>query len=489
MPKTKPRIDKKKGVTFRLVHRSQHDPLIADETAPQHVLQEVVASKEKESHKEEQIKYGIYFDDNYDYLKHLKSRDEFDREWEMVEETKKTNHKLKLPSSVFPSVIEEDEGMLNKAAPVSGPQLNVDPDIIAAMDDDFDLEDPSNQLTDDYLTEILESGLVQKEDNESSDDEDCQPNYSMSRFTKERYVYDDDEEGEEEDEDTESIDSEDEGSFCFEEDSNDKTLTKEETKSVFTEYSLTSSVLPRNEGLSLIDEKFEAMFEKEYGNDMDLGALDLDDIEGSINPNKCQALKKLIQDEEDLKQVKLLSKDDKIKTLTLNGEENSDNTDTENDLVQLEIELDAGKHGERLYDCESVLSTYSNLYNHPKLIRTERSAPKKLNIDPVSGVIVSPNTGLTKKNLRELDVINDSDGKKSGPRSSYSRISRISELSERDKNESPEERKARKAAFKEMKRERRIEKKANRTAFKMESDNQKRDMVHLRNNVNSMKLI
>lgn len=31
-------IDKKKAVTFHLVHRSQHDPLFVDESAPQHVL-------------------------------------------------------------------------------------------------------------------------------------------------------------------------------------------------------------------------------------------------------------------------------------------------------------------------------------------------------------------------------------------------------------------------------------------------------------------
>lgn len=40
-PKTKKKfIDKKNAVTFHLVHRSQHDPLVADETAPQHVLLE-----------------------------------------------------------------------------------------------------------------------------------------------------------------------------------------------------------------------------------------------------------------------------------------------------------------------------------------------------------------------------------------------------------------------------------------------------------------
>lgn len=38
-PKTKKKfIEKKNSVTFHVVHRSQHDPLVADETAPQHVL-------------------------------------------------------------------------------------------------------------------------------------------------------------------------------------------------------------------------------------------------------------------------------------------------------------------------------------------------------------------------------------------------------------------------------------------------------------------
>ena len=40
-PKNKKRfIDKKTAVTFQLVHRSQKDPLITDENAPQHVLVE-----------------------------------------------------------------------------------------------------------------------------------------------------------------------------------------------------------------------------------------------------------------------------------------------------------------------------------------------------------------------------------------------------------------------------------------------------------------
>lgn len=62
-------------MTFQLVHRSQQDPLVADETAPQRVLVPVTkkeTKEEKEKRLEEQHKYGIYFDDDFNYLQHLK---------------------------------------------------------------------------------------------------------------------------------------------------------------------------------------------------------------------------------------------------------------------------------------------------------------------------------------------------------------------------------------------------------------------------------
>src|SRR5438045_1811044 len=123
MPKTKSRIDKKNAVTFKLVHRSQRDPLVADETAPQHVLVEC-ASKQRRgkgedarSKKEEQAKYGIYYDDDYDYLQHVKAVSDFvvENEWEPVPSKSKGQQNVMLPSSLFASTVEEEEGMLNKA--------------------------------------------------------------------------------------------------------------------------------------------------------------------------------------------------------------------------------------------------------------------------------------------------------------------------------------------------------------------------------------
>ena len=118
---------------------------------------------------------------------------------------------LKLPSEVFGSTVEEDVGLLFRAIPPTGPQPSWDPDIVAAIDDDFDFENPDNQLEDDFVfaaSQPAEGEKLSDDDFEESDvDSDC---YAI-----------------------------------------------EETKSQFTNYSLTSSVIRRNEQLSLLDDKFE----------------------------------------------------------------------------------------------------------------------------------------------------------------------------------------------------------------------------------------
>lgn len=144
-----------------MVHRSQQDPLITDETAPQHVL--VAASNinhlncgkeiksDLETRKKEQQKYGIYFDDEYDYLQHLRGGTSQSVEWRLADtntknDSKTSNNKISLPSSVFASEMEEDEGLLHKLQETKGPRPDWDPDVVAALDDDFDFDNPENQL-------------------------------------------------------------------------------------------------------------------------------------------------------------------------------------------------------------------------------------------------------------------------------------------------------------------------------------------------------
>ena len=56
-----------------------------------------------------------------------------------------------MPSSLFASKEQMKVGLLNKAAPNRDPKFDWDPDIVAALDDDFDHDNPENQLEDDFL--------------------------------------------------------------------------------------------------------------------------------------------------------------------------------------------------------------------------------------------------------------------------------------------------------------------------------------------------
>lgn len=53
--------------------------------------------------------------------------------------------------------------MLNKAAPSSGPHPEWDPDVVAALDDALDLDDPENILEDDFVVQANEMKASGKE--------------------------------------------------------------------------------------------------------------------------------------------------------------------------------------------------------------------------------------------------------------------------------------------------------------------------------------
>lgn len=249
-------------------------------------------------------------------------------------ETRKV--KFQLPSSVFASEVEEEVGMLNKATPLVGPQLQFDPDIVAAMDEDFDYDDPDNQLEDNFIE--LASGVASDQD------------------------YDDEEYEDEADDEVGSLQG---SEFSFNE---------EETKSRFTNYSMTSSVIRRNEQLSLLDDRFEKVmhfqlvsrfiqysyFQMYEGYDEnEIGALDCEEIEGYV-PESADILLQFADEFKKQQAREHLEKDvlgNKIKE-SLIDEETGSEEEMENVVVP----------EKEKWDCESILSTYSNLYNHPKLI-------------------------------------------------------------------------------------------------------------------------
>lgn len=480
--KKKSFIEKKKAVTFHLVHRSQRDPLAADENAPQHVL--LPATKaETEKRREEQRNFGVFFDDDYNYLQHLKEasggvelvaappphsptdrqqvhlrrggdddnddeveeEDVEEEEEEMMDGAPATS--IQLPSSVFASEFEEEVGLLNKAAPISGPRLDMDPDIVAALDEDFDYDDPDNVLDDDFIIQANSGG--RRADGEGEGDEDDDDEWE-----------DTDDEG---DFDSEGGLSGDEGpggprEFLF---------MDEETKSRFTEYSLSSSVMRRNEQLTLLDDRFEKFYEQ--FDDDEIGALDNAELEGYIEPDSAR-LDEIIKDYFIQKEKESLRPDDLgPRELPVVQEEDEEEEEEELETVVL------GPPEEK-WDCETIISTYSNIYNRPKVIEEPKKL-KPIRVSSKTGVPldVLPDRGLTARQAERMTRINDSD------------LPRVS-TQPRDKQESPEERRARKQAIKEERKERRVEKKANKEAFKEEKVRQEKQLLSLRTNVQGLKL-
>lgn len=471
--KKKPFIEKKKAVSFHLVHRSQRDPLAADETAPQRVLLPTQKVNDEER-RAEQRKYGVFFDDDYDYLQHLKepsgpseliptstlrvpNRGEENEETSVISTTG-----IKLPSSVFASEFEEDVGLLNKAAPVSGPRLDFDPDIVAALDDDFDFDNPDNLLEDDFILQA----------NKPTEEEEG--------MDIRKYEAEDGSEWEDVDDEKErgSDDHCDSAGSLSDEDMSapgkplgaleNHLFWEEETKSRFTEYSMTSSVMRRNAQLTLHDDRFEKFYEQ-YDDD-EIGALDNAELEGSIQVDSSR-LEEVLNDyykEKAENCVKLNTlepfEDQDLPVNELDGSE-------EEEIVSVVLEEVKEK-----WDCESICSTYSNLYNHPQLIKYQPK-PKQIRISSKTGIPLNvlPKKGLTAKQVERMQKLHDSD---------------LPEVSTqpRSKSESKDEKRARKQAVKEERKERRVEKKANQLAFKLEKRRQEKELLNLKKNVEGLKL-
>ena len=454
MPKRKP-FNKKNSVTFKLVHRSQHDPLAADASAPQFVLQECKSARSRE----EQARYGVYYDDDYDYMQHLMSVDELDgpeeRDLLPVRAKQapdaKAAAKLMLPSSLFESQVQQATAMLATDAGLRGPRPDWDPDIVAALDDDFDYDDPSNLLEDDFVLQANARAPCDPSEgekgNSSREDEERKERESCSGFR----AQDSDEGDEDEAEGEES-----------------------EKQSCFTSYSMTSSVMRRNAGLSLLDQQFETLFESEYGDETEIGALDVHEIEGQDDPNHSQSMKSLIRGRKGETEERFDAK------ALIDERLHYELPDEAGDEAVVEMQVDDKRDREDRFDCESILSTYSSLYNHPKLIceakSGSRSADRRVRVNPTTGVPVdSSNAGLTPSGLKRLDGATRGSGTGAT-------------LPARRGDETQEEKKARKALVKDQRRERRMERKANRESFRQEDQRLSKECMNVRTQLSVMRL-
>jgi len=604
MPRKKTKfIDKKNAVSFRLVHRSQRDPLAADEDAPQHVLQPLdgaSASADPEERRKTQVKYGVFFEDDYDYMQHLRSVEEYHNvhlseplnapaEVDLPDDdddpeglrlfrktprgfvpvvqksddsatnaSKKTksasaqqpeesvsvgDHDIRLPATVFASGKETKAGLVNKGAGnanPSGPLIGWDPDIVEALDEDFDLDDPDNILDDDFVLKANQDGEF-----DESDEDDSEGDWTSD---------DDDEEYDEEAEGMDVVttrfgnatalgaDASNKGGAVLSsgqdisdfkanmeamkravmmgqlgsDDEFDEDYLErddfEETKSRFTEYSMTSSVIRRNDQLTLLDDRFEKLYEQ-YDDDQ-IGGLDGEDLgsggggsvykiqpkvddagKAGINPFN-DILREFEKQNTKLTATEVLEKLRDMEALKEGDETDEEADDNGEDLVKMTM-FEKSKD-KKNWDCESIISTYSNLYNHPKTIEEpskKKTRNKGVDDDDASSISSKNNNNnsqikLSAKSGLPLGVLPEA-----GPTQrqleamDYDGLTRLRTAPTlRPNDESAEERRARKKAVKEERRERRMEKKANTAAFKDEEKRQKKNLNELKTNIQGLKI-
>jgi len=324
----------------------------------------------------------------------------------------KNPKKLQLPSTVFASQFEEEVGYFNQAAPDHNPKIHWDPDIVKILDEDpdVDFDDEENFLDDDFfakanmpevsaiyylkkLAEIAILKLVQQV-------KQAKGLKNKSLNVDEEDDFDEDEDGSDGEFDSDEADNND----FFDGYSESQSVKDFETRSRFTEYSMTSSVIRRNENLRNLDDQFENLM-AQYDDDQ-IGGLDMEEIDGFRTGDDSVLQEALAEFNTMMKKVNYeppKNKTAKKKTPKLGalkeeeeeeeegGEEEEDTTDTdetecgsedeedENDNEQAKknyelVKFKQKKDRDDRLDCESILSTYSTLYNHPAVITEKRPA-------------------------------------------------------------------------------------------------------------------
>ncbi|KAG7099821.1 hypothetical protein E1B28_001630 [Marasmius oreades] len=240
-------------------------------------------------------------------------------------------------------------------------------------------------------------------------------------------------------------------------------------------YSMSSSSMYRNDALQTLDERFDQVMLKEYEDEDEVSPSD-DDHEAP----------QLITSREDftfiidqfLNDYELLGRKMKPK---LEGETGVQKLDTlrrsmgqdrrvrestgesdEEVVDDLWVETE-GK--EDKWDCETILTTYSNLENHPRLIRARDFKPvAKISLNPKTG---SPSISEdpSKKHSVSQKVKSHAYDHDSGNSDYDDSTHPGRQTITRSRNETAEEKKARKAAVKGQQAARRTEKKSNKSAY------------------------
>ncbi|GJE86246.1 LTV domain-containing protein [Phanerochaete sordida] len=528
-PKSKSIFRQPGAKHFQLVHRSQRDPLIHDPEASQHVLKAVergnerkgktradlehaldardLAHDDKRANIGEAAAYGIYFDDtNYDYMKHLKpvGVHEDGVESILLEAPSQSKAKgksrakepitlLDLPAEALPSTSEVPRNYeTQQAVPssIAGFQPDMDPHLRQVLEALEDEEFVDEELEDDFFGELVADGERDAdeyvefdfaEDGLAEDDDEYGPHAGegegegeeegwearFARFKKEQKAAAVDYESD--------LDEFSDGGDTIGSLPQFSVLGGKKRRKGASDasgYSMSSSSMFRNEGLTTLDERFDQI-QKEYESDEDEEdeGSDADDAPELITSREDfnDMMNEFLENYEILggKMRPVLAGDtptEKLDTLrkALGEAKIRDDADSESDEdILMPVDIDEEKDR---WDCETILSTYSNLENHPRLIsaRKAKSVPK-IELDPKTGLPIVDGQKYSARpaKSRHIDTIEEDDEDDEDDRPARVTVTR-------SKDESKEEKKARKQAVKAEKQQRRVEKKVTKEQFSSE---------------------
>ncbi|KAJ3571563.1 hypothetical protein NP233_g3672 [Leucocoprinus birnbaumii] len=527
---------------FQLVHRSQRDPLIHDPEASKHVLKPFERENVKKGGKSradlesllpisdvehdkqknvgEAALYGIYYDDtDYDYMQHLRTVgvQEEGVDSIMIEApTKKNKGKAKmetliLPQESLPSASELPRNYESQQAipeSIAGFQPDMDPhlrQVLEALEDDAFVED---DLGDDFFGQLVDGGERGSEDVHFEFDEDGLEEVEDEFLPgtenesepaelgwEERFAQFKKNQAREKPESTSDDEFASEGgdtigglpSISV---IGGKGKKRRKGSSDASGYSMSSSSMYRNEALQTLDERFDqARLAPNMPNDADL---DIDEAPELITSREDfdSMVNEFLNDYEILgrKMKPKLEGDssiDKLDTIrrALGHDDRVRVNEDDDDEVQDFVSQDDTPQEDR-WDCETILTTYSNLENHPRIIRVTNSRHvPKISLDPKTGfplVDVLSNNQIRRTLPPEDDSDYDTETENT--------VNKRTTIS-RPRNESKDDKKARKAAAKAEKQNRRAEKRETKEQFAAELKTQKQVLANKAQRLKKLDLI
>ncbi|CAK4085017.1 unnamed protein product [Aphanomyces euteiches] len=484
MGKKKSFINKKEAQHFHVVHRSQRDPKINDPEASKYVLlsaskpvefgaddeedydsddsdlPDLVPQSKPAAPKGGQVRFGNVVardmvnelgmvNDGYDYSKHMKEigRGQFYSAGGAYDEgAKLLSKRVVLPDEVLASTTEH-ERMLEA---ITLSEDVMDEDLKEALVNDGAFE----ELNDDFMAQAAQE---LPEDDDAADGFDYDAHIAKLMAAAEGIPKYRGDLSDDEDDDDEEYDDEEDDEDEEEED--------------------------KDEAQRALDEAFEKLMAEEYDDDQ-VGELEEEETRGKL-VLEGDLLDQIVDDFVNIRQELMadegrlgnpLREGNRLKEIIaecaadLEDEMKPDDpvpAFEPADMSGLESNPYLVARVEDEWDCETIVSTYSNLDNHPTLIREPSRAQKKkkkaAQIAGSSTIVLSSKTGMP-LNIHPLSAPIQEEDEESDDEQLRNPAPQLS----RGKGETKEEKKLRKALAKNHKKERRQEKKEVKLMYKDE---------------------